>query len=192
MPAETAAPKDSNETTTNPTANAEAQTTEEPKAPEPTTRPDTRDQGTTPHIPRPREPTHYGSSQDHKKPRLQPSNATPPPPAAQNPLHPDKRPGETLPGGASTTTKKDHTVPGEQPPSKKGRTIAIAKTVVTKRGKVIDVQTNEGDDIDYDLLKNYDFPATKLKEGMDKEMASLREFEVFEEITTDKWDLPAK
>merc|ERR1711884_175123 len=100
-----------------------------------------------------------------------------------------KREGRTLPGGLVKAQKQDHTVLDDSPQAKKGRTIgaisiAPVKQVVTKRGKTIEITTNEQDDIDWTLLENYDFPPDKLKAGMDKEMSSLRDFDVFTETTT--------
>ena len=84
--------------------------------------------------------------------------------------------------------KQDHTVPDDTPLFKKSRTtndlsISAVKQVVTKHGKTIDATTNEQEDIDWKLLENYDFPADKLKAGMDKEMTPLRDFDVFTEAT---------
>ena len=65
-----------------------------------------------------------------------------------------------------------------------GLTISPVKQILTKRGTPIDSTTNASDDIDWSLLENYDFPPDKPKAGMDQEMASLRDFDVFTESTT--------
>ena len=68
------------------------------------------------------------------------------------------------------------------------------KQVVTKRGETIDITTNETEDIDWSLLEKTmpkpgdyaEFPPDKLKLAMDKELSSLRDFDVFEETTIHK------
>ena len=89
-----------------------------------------------------------GSSDDHKKPRI-----------VQPLQQPPKRDSDTLPSTVLKTPNTDHTVPDTTPPLKRGRTInaitiAPVKQVITKRGKTIDITTNEQEDIDWSLLEN--------------------------------------
>ena len=62
--------------------------------------------------------------------------------------------------------------------------------VITKKGKEVKVDTNEEPEwrLDNPLLKPGDvreWPEEKLRAAMNKEMASMRDFDVYEEISLD-------